>query len=109
MSRFMPAYGESARLTISIVSFANSVIPPSSSTPRMMPRAPAYSAPRLSVSAAMAIACSSVAPAGMEPPNTRTCVAPIFCATSTHLRRSTSSFSRSSAVGCASRTRVPML
>src|ERR1035438_973265 len=30
------------------------------------------------------MACSCVAPRGIEPPKTRTCAAPILCATSTH-------------------------
>src|SRR5260370_8037514 len=102
----MPTYGESVCFTIATVGSAVVVNPPSSSTPSRTPLLPAYSADRFSTSTAQAIACVSLAPFGTPPPNTRTCVAPTFSATSTHfLPFSTSALSHSAS--CCPTTHLP--
>src|SRR2546425_681237 len=90
----MPAHSEPVCLTISMVGCAVAVRPPSSSTPTKIPLLPAYSADRLRTSTAHAMACVSLAPLGMAPPNTRMCVAPNFSATSTHFFRLSNSAPR---------------
>ena len=105
----MPAHGEAACFTISMVGPAAVVRPPSSSTPSMIPRPPAYSAPRFSTSTAQAMACGSVAPFGIWPPNTRMWLAPSRSATSTHFLMFSYWASCSSGVGWHNDTRTPAL
>ena len=75
----------------------------------MIPLEPAYSAPLFRISVTHADAWSGVEPLGTVPPNTRMWPAPSFCATSTHLRSSDNSLSRSAPGGLHISVRTEML